>query len=265
MKVYLAVCLRYYDDELIRENLMTFNSVKELDEFTKKFHNSNEIRMYFQDEIQCFLLDYRNHPKYKETKDSKPISYITTYSINEKNGWRFIDTFYKDSDKIVILTINDLLAKMSFIVNHIKCYKYIINGYLTSDDIKEYLRALGIFRISLSQEEIYYLKKYISGVDDSSLEKVLLLLKRQLLKLPEDKRYTSLRFKKDDLEKYELSFLRTYNLKQEVAKDEYEIVDGCKDDFFVNLVQTKNYEDMFKYYELDEIVKYTKNKINGGK
>lgn len=220
MKVYLSAFIGFKDSKYEHIVLKEFNNVKELDNYTKKFNNSNEIKRKYQGDIQEFLMDINTRDNengeksLRFTKDGKPIVYLSSFTINDQNGWRFIDTLYKDSDKIVVLTIKEVLKKIEYYIERIKEYneKYKYNSL--PHGTKEYFKALGIFRIGYSEYDRNLLYRYLKG-DENALGVFLERIKEYLKSKDKGELYGILRFNKLELRTHHLNLLEKYNVYYE--------------------------------------------------
>ena len=128
--------------------------------------------------------------------------------------------------------------------------------------------GLSFFRIKYTDEELDCLRKYISGFDKRYLERFTTLLKSRLKRIDKKKLYGMLRYNVVKMKKEHLRIIEKYNIYREYEKDiENEektdkVVSDCNDDYFMNLVDKENYEDLFNNYDLDEIIRYSNDSDN---
>lgn len=265
MKAYLAIYSRYHDAQGRKMNLLEFDSVNELDKYTKNFTDSSQIKKKFQREIQEYIMDDYLHGDnaIKETKDGRPIVYLTAYVENKHKAIRFIDVMYKDSKDIVILKISEIVGKMRYIIEKIKTYGFKHNRRYK---LKEYIRALNIFQIPLSECERDLLKKYAYYDNEKALDSMIAFLKNDLARIDKNKAYGYLRFNKKELQKAIAMINEKYNIYRELIEQEHqsdeekiEYAKDLTDERFQGLVDDRNYEQLFNEYDLDEIVCYIKN------
>lgn len=276
MKVYLGVFLGYKDNKAIRENLLEFNTIKELDEYTKNYEKSIEIKRVFRENIEELIMYGYDQAKkgkgrlVKENKDGKPIVYLSAYTENEHGGIKFIDVMYKNRKEIVFLKIDELIHKILFVIRRIKKYDVVSRSGFEPYKLTEYLHSLNFLNISFTRHEIDFLKRYIETGNEKDLDNFKKVLKRDLLELNDNKLYGMLRFNEIDLKKYTLFILEKYNMyrleeEEEQTKrlnDNNQFVSDCDDDYFKELVNNEEYEKLFNNYDLDEIMRYSGDKEN---
>lgn len=270
MKAYLAVFIGYKDPLIRREVLKEFNSVKELDNYTKKFKDSSEIKEKYKDIVEEFILYYRDSDIYKERKDEQPIVYLSSYTINKQNAMRFIDTMYKDDKSIVFLKVNELIEKINYIINRISEYNEMFYNIKNPHGINEYTQALGIFRIPFAKYDKDLLYRYLKYDDKKSYDIFLTRIRNYFKSKSEEERYEMLRFNKLDLRNHHLMILEKYNKYKdeelEVEKlrsnEKDRFVTDCDDEYFKEFVNNEKYQELFANYDLDEIMRYSGDKEN---
>lgn len=265
MRVYLAVFLKYMDTKANRLNLLEFDSIQELDEFTQKFQSSNDIKALYCIDIQEFILDARKNKAYRETKTGLPITYLSAYYL-ENQELNFLKVNYKDKQDIILLTVDEIMTTMIWIMEKIKKWKWATKGVLTSDALLEYLEILSFFKIRLSQEELFYLKRAIVTLDERHLIKFMARIKLKLMKMERKEQYAILRFEKQKLQEFLENIWNKYDIVDDGKLENNStislrdrIVDDCDDETFMNLVDKENYEELFKNYELEKILRYSRD------
>lgn len=264
MKVYLAVFLKFMDYEANRIDLKKFKSIKELDEYTTHFKNSDEIKKRFSRDIQEFLLDSRKNKAYRETKKGIPKTYLSAYYI-EDNEIKFVKICYRDSEDVIYLEPAEFFEKLEYVIIDTKT-AFENSGILSSYDLDKYLKNMSIFKLKYSGEELSYLRRYISGFDtDDYLRNFLSLVRRRFYKMPYEEREKYLRFSLNELKEIDMVNSNTGIIEtvDEVIephiplRDRY--VDDCNDEMFMQLVDNERYEELFNNYEIDKILKYSKS------
>lgn len=248
MKVFLALFLSYGDPFKTRIDLCEFDSVQQLDDYTKKFVNSDEIKMLFRSDLVEFVLESRFDKYYKETEKGRPIIRLVSY-VYFDNQIRYIPIIYKNeqlSDGINFGLIRTRLEEDSRFDKFIREYDYLLGcSKEVSELMRQYhngkkeckIRLLDIFikRLTeLSEEELYFYIRTLTNVCD--------------LKIKNRSNDSVLSFMSEEYDGFKSSC-------------DY-IDEGCDDNYFIKLIDTKNYEELFDKYSLEKILVYSRDDNN---
>lgn len=244
MKAYLALFLSYSDSFNTRINLLEFNNIDELDNYTRCFNNSKEIKKLFQNDVSEFVLECRFEKGYKETKSGIPIIRLCAY-VYYNNYIRFIPIMYKNEDIIedrIFDVICFNLEKDDIFNKFIRDYDYLL-GYscevntlkrqyfLGNKNVKTRIIDIFIEKLSVISkiEKQYYLRTLVNVCN---------------LKIIKENNNES------DYWKNEKEYIPSFDEK---------VDEECDDDFFRKLIKEENYEEIFNIYSLDKILVYSIN------
>ena len=251
MKVFLSIVLDYNGD--IRENLCEADSLIDMDRFLNKSRNSSEIREEYRDIIQEFLLDNR---KYLEKLDKRSIE---EGRKPRKYLGRITLCFY---GKGHILRFIPILFNNELLMNEGSCYRRMRESLLDDKVLKKVYEEK---RYLLSQFEIDTLHNYFNKHLDKDKKYFIDEFIHRIKLMNKDFRYLYFRSLAHTLSlvnkivvrtKYgNISNISVLENKTVLVRDR--IVNDCLDDYFINLVDKGDYEELFSLYSLDDILKYS--------
>ena len=293
MKYNLKLFLKYNSPNSVNLNLASFRSIMELDHLTRKFSDSSSLKNYFANDIQEFILDLRDNKNYRENKDKMPITYLLACEKDLKS-MNFFKIAYM-SDAVFYLKDNELydyiLDVFLNIALNINAYKKSANDNTRAKNKKHYgkersfadadifLKELGNAGITfpLSEEAISYWLKFYCHNDVASLKRFYNSLKI-IRKKGEGKwldSYNRILLSSSNIQKY-LPILKSalvkngnYCLESEgkdissvgtIHLDRY--TDDVDDDNFMQFIRDENYDELFANYDVDKILKYSKDLKN---
>lgn len=245
MKAYLSIFLGYGDSLNTRINLIEFDNIKDLDVYTKKFENSIEIKKIFQNDIQEFILESRFDKAYKENKNGKPIVRLVAY-VYYDNYIRYIPILFKSEE-----ILEDIKAE-NICINLEKTEKFNIF-------LQDYGYLLGNSK-EVSNLKYMYKK---SGQRYCYKKKILDILCVRIRRSSDDFKYFYLRTlaKICDLKIKDIEI--NLGLEESLSKvDKSRIHEDCNDEQFIKLIDDENYEELFKEYNLEKILIYSKEQKN---
>lgn len=255
MKVFLSIILDR--DGNIKENLLETNSLIEMDEILYKYKNSNEIRDKYQNIIEEFLLDNRNYIKKLNDKQ------IKLGKKARNNNGRIGICFYGKGN---ILRFVPIIYNDYELLKDKDCYKNIKSNLENIENLKElYLYK----KYLLSNYEIDSIRYYLNNKNKKYLDSFINSFINRLKALDEEKRYYYFRSimnicllskKKFILEKGKVDNIDFDVIGNSGSINNNNYTYNCNDDYFINLLDKGNYEDLFKYYDLDTINNYSENK-----
>lgn len=250
MKTYLGIFSKFMDPSYKNIRLLIFNSIQELDKYTGKFNNSEEIKKEFSSVIEEFVLESYANKKYKETKNGKPITYLSAY-IMDNGNLRFIPILYKN-DKIIKTgqksSIKERLLQDEYFKKLLKKYYYLLSY---SSDMKTL-----IYRYKHSGSKYY--KKIIVNE-----------LMSMISRLNDDYKYFYIRVLCNICNLVEKVVVTEYGTIENIDISDEEMVlvrkriaDDCTDERFIKLVTDEDYENLFNEYSIEDIVNYSSDSNN---
>ena len=244
--------------------LKEFNTLHEMDEFIKRFHDTDDVREYFRDKINKFL------------KTKKAIEYLEMQSKdgNEKNG--FINCYheydYHKMKKICVLydnkiTDNLLYTKLRRALGDYKVLKKIYDRkyfLIPSQSLKNELRRVVVNHGGKSPFADDFIR-YIHNLDPEQ-NYVYLRSLCDICGLLEHKREKSV-VKLTIVAIENIDGIKEYSLKNpgecEIVmeeKNEYQVTSDAPENFiriFNNAILTNNYEILFNEFTHEEIDLYS--------
>lgn len=219
--------------------LKKFKNVHELDDFTSKFKDYEELRKYFEVDISEYLMDNRKIVSENETKNKKFKGRISAFYYNSRKEMEFIEIKYQKR-KVVrnYLLLNNQSDAISFMkkVIDIALEKLNKKPLLKRDKVYYYINILEKYNYHVSPEEKKYLYEYFNYPSDKNYNDIILIMKtnvKRQFKLKEEKMINEA-------------------LEQSLEKV---IIDDDADEFFK--YNSYSDENLFLYHDIDEIDKYS--------
>lgn len=259
MRVYLGAFLHYTQGLEKNFPIKVFNSIKELDNYTKEFESSKDIKKAYLGDLQEYVLDMRKNKKiYHETKEGKPVMYICAYYINEKGEYNFIPIMYKSNANAMLVPKKSLLKYLREEFQRIHEFIRSQSKY-TGDEYVLFKNVTDKFGIRLSNNIIDLMKIYIRNPRKVSLTKLLKEMESSLDSLNEDKLYETLRIKIKEivleLEKGKIVLKNKVPKKLKLEKEnpntgkKMDPSDHALDEYYNQVVDLLNWKQM---YGIDE-------------
>lgn len=173
------------DNDLYVKELIRFNSLKELDTFTMKKINADDIIRTFPDEIAEYIVNHK-----KLIKDKK--GFIKSYNYDSKNNIHYIDVLYKG---FRMLDYNDFvqLLRIEFKKEFIKLKN---KGSRSTLDAEPFIKICKKYNIDFGsyQERVKNsLRQYAIYLREKDLDDFLGFIRLTFSKKNDDEKYLFLR------------------------------------------------------------------------
>lgn len=224
--VSLALVLN--EDGSLKKDLMTFQSLQSADNYTTKLNDSKDIKKEFASIIKSFL---ENNQSYLTKRKNNYQGRICLISYDNQNNIRFFPILYKQNSK---------LSQINYLKSAIK--------EKLNDDIV--------------LEEIFKRKKYLLSKNELSLLNLYLRLKDiKYKKLFISSFYLRIS-KNSNCYLYLRSLINVCGLLNKTNSNFKELTNHLEvtDEFLMRTLAETNYENLYHYYDLDELSRISINK-----
>lgn len=219
--------------------LKKFKNINELDDFTSKFNDYEELRKYFEVDISEYLMDNRKIVSENETKNKKFKGRISAFYYNSRKEMEFVEIKYQKRkvvrDYLLLNNQNDAISFMKKVID-IALEKLNKKPLLKRDKVYYYINILDKYNYHVSEEEKKYLYEYFTYPSDKNYNNIIVIMKtnvRRQFKLKEEKKTNEA-------------------LEQSLEKV---VIDDDADEFLK--YNSNSDEDLFLYHDIDEIDKYS--------
>ena len=219
--------------------LKKFKNVSELDNFTSKFSDYEELRKYFEVDISEYLMDNRKIVLENETKNKKFKGRISAFYYNSRKEMEFIEIKYQKRkvvrNYLLLNNQSDAICFMKKVID-IALEKLNKKPLLKRDKVYYYINILEKYNYHVSLEEKKYLYEYFNYPSDKNYNDIIMIMKtnvKRQFKLKEEKKINEA-------------------LEQSLEKV---IIDDDADEFLK--YNSDSDENLFLYHDIDEIDKYT--------
>lgn len=238
-EIFLALFIDKYNVVNHYYILKKFPTTLDLDLFTSKFKDSEELRKYFEIDISEYFMDNKKIINQNETKNKKFQGRISAFYYNSKSQIEFIEISYHNK-KIVrdYKELHDVNESFNFIK---KVYDISFDKLnkmkLTLNNKVYYLEnILEKYNYHISDEEKKYLKDYLKTKTNYSYQNLMIIIKTNI--------------KRQFLQK-------EAKIMQEKEENNLEKVsiDEDADEFLKYNINDD--EKLYLYHDIDEIDRYT--------
>lgn len=231
-----------------RQDLYQTNTLKEMDDYLLGFKDYLEIREKYCDSVQEFLLENMAYIRESERKNNRLNNgRICIVYIGRNNQIRMFPIIYRDSPKLLrsdscLRKIHRQLDNDDKLRELLNTKRYLLSQYeidLLSDYLmhpvsyKRYKHIMindFIARLNnLSDDKLYMYLRSLMNLCDLSNNKQVIVTKHGNICLNED------------------NILTHGVLKRDMIRN------GCDDVLFLNLFQEKNYDELYRLYDIDEM------------
>lgn len=266
MKYSIGIFLGQTD--LYKEELIHFSSLKDLDTFTMKCINREDVVKKFVDQVSCFLVDHRRVIKNIESRTGKKHNgRITAYYYDQNDEIQYIKILYKGFD---LLDYGDFVKELkNEFLERIPIIKR--KGYSSSQDADQFIEICKKYNVPITEEQKYSLRLYASYFREKDLKDFFTLLKQTFNRMSEEKRYLFLRNfsllseeRRKTTKKEKLSTVKTKKGTVRINKIPLEdltvthrTIEQQREDYYRDLESKEDYEEILKYYDIDEIIGFS--------
>ena len=237
--IYLAIFIDKYNVNNHFFVLNKFASVQDLDSFTIKFTNYEELRKYYEVDISEYLMDNQKIIKNNETKNKNFKGRISAFYYNSRGEMEFLEIKYQKR-KIVrdykeFSNQSDAISFMKKVFD-VSLEKLNEKRLLKKDVVYYFANILENYHYHISEEEKKYLYNYLNTRSNHDYQDLIKIMKKNV---------------KRAYMRKESEILDTIleNHIHEVTLD-----DDAPDFLKYNI---NNDEKLFLHYDIDEIDKYT--------
>lgn len=265
MKYSIGIFLGQTD--LYKEELIHFSSLKDLDTFTMKCINREDIVKKFVDEVSCFLVDHKRVVRNIEQRTGKKHNGRITAYYYDHDEIQYVKILYKgfnmlDYGDVVDTLRNEFLERIPIIRK---------KGYSTTQDADQFLSILKKYNVPVTEEQKYSLRMYASYQREKDLKDFFILFKQAFKRMSEEKKYLFLRnfslIRAEHKETTKKEPLTTVKTKKGIVKVKkipledltvtHRTIEQQKEDYYRDLESKEDYEEILKYYDIDEIIGFS--------
>lgn len=209
---------------LIKKDLQTFSSLEELDLFTSNYSTPLELRKEYEYDILNYLDENQNYLEKSRFKRGRIC--ITYY--DEQNNIRFFPIIYKNNNILLDSNLSFKLISNALVEDSVLKEIFINKKYLLSNNEKDLLKLYFMYK-NIKYKKLF-LNDFLMRIKKS---KNLYLYLRSLFKV--------------------CNLLERNSYKETNKESEIDILSN--DLYFEQLVLNQDYDNLYRYYDLDYIEK----------
>ena len=248
MRINLSIVLDR--DGYERVDLHFTSTLKEMDNYLLNFKDHEEVRSFYQNDIAEFLVDHKDYIRANEKKNKRINNgRICITFFDRKKVVRMVPIIYQKDVPLLDCNRSFKKIKESLIDDKILKELYLRKRYLLSEYEIDLLKNYFLFPVSRKNYKGLFINYFVSKIKGMDENKSYYYL-RSLMNLCDLRERFIIKTNKgviDHIDGEEL-FHPCKLIRDNLYED-------CDDYYFWRLMEEENYEELFKYYGLDEITR----------